>query len=309
MNSPPRVSVAMSVYNGAAHLPATMRSILEQEDCDFELVVVDDGSRDDSLTVLEGFAAKDSRIRLLRQENAGLTQALARACAEARGEYIARHDAGDRSLPGRFKAQVTLLDANPDAVMTGCGVRFVGPRNEPLHEVAHPMEELDAGLRRLELGRLSGPPHHGATMFRRRDYESVGGYRLPFVVAQDIDLWLRLAERGRCLGSAEIHYEAMLEAGSISGRRRAEQFRLGGLAVACARARRAGEDEGVLLRASEAAPIQRPHAPTRAERARFNYFLGSCLRGSDPRAAREYFREALRDDPLHLRALLRCLLG
>ena len=307
MNAP-QVSVVMSVYNGAERLAETLDSILDQAGCDFEIIVVDDGSSDGAEVILDDYATRDARLRVIHQDNTGLTRALIRGCAEAQGDFIARHDAGDLSRPGRLQQQSEFLRTHPDAVMAACGVQFSGPLGEPLYELAKPLTELDAGLRQLDIDRLGGPPHHGGTMFRKSAYWQAGGYRLPFVVAQDIDLWLRLSEIGTCLGMAEILYQTRLEAGSISSRRRAEQFRLGQLAIACAKRRRFGQDEQSLL--AEEFPAAVSSRPTdRWERARFHYFVASCLRDHDRDAARRYYRQALRDNPLHLKALLRCMTG
>ena len=200
----PQVSVVMSVYNGAGHLAETLDSVLSQQDCDFEFIVVDDGSSDNTATILDEYASRDTRLCVIHQENTGLTRALIRGCAEARGEFIARQDAGDISLPGRLKLQSDFLQKHPEAVMTGCAVQFTGPLHEPLYTASKPMLQLDAGFRILDIAHLSGPPHHGATMFRRDAYQKAGGYRAAFVVAQDIDLWLRLSEQGQCLGMAEV---------------------------------------------------------------------------------------------------------
>ena len=83
----PEVSVVMSVYNGASHLRASIDSILQQDGVDFEFIIVDDGSTDESPSILDDYAARDARIRLIHQENQGLTKALIRGCAEARGKF------------------------------------------------------------------------------------------------------------------------------------------------------------------------------------------------------------------------------
>jgi len=111
--STPEVSVVMGVYNGAEHLEQTLASILSQEGCDLEFIVVDDGSTDDTGSILDAWAAQDKRLRVIHQQNTGLTRALIRGCAEARGEFIARQDAGDVSLPGRLDAQFTYLKTIP----------------------------------------------------------------------------------------------------------------------------------------------------------------------------------------------------
>jgi glycosyltransferase involved in cell wall biosynthesis len=304
----PDVSVVMGVFNGGRRLAATLDSVLAQEGCDFEFIVVDDGSDDATPQVLQAYAARDARLRVITQANAGLTRALLRGCSEARGEFIARQDCGDRSLPGRLARQCGLLRNHADAVMVASGVRFLGPGDEPLFVTSRKANELQEGLAHLDVEHIQGPPHHGATMFRRAAYERAGGYRPAFVVAQDIDLWLRLAELGRCLGDPDIAYEATMEAGSISSRRRADQFRLATLAIACARRRRAGGSDADLL-AAPAAPVARPRGNPRLERARFYYFVGACLQPSDPQAARRYFWKAFREHPLMLKGLVRSAFG
>lgn len=308
MTATPKISVVMSVYNGANHLAETLDSVLSQDGCDFEFIVVNDGSSDATAGILDDYAFRDKRLRVISQENAGLTRALIRACSEASGEYIARQDAGDISLPTRLKQQSDFLQSHPEAVMTACAVQFSGPLREPLYENAKPMMQLDAGLRQSSIEHLSGPPHHGGTMFRRAAYLKAGEYRATFVVAQDIDLWLRLSELGSCLGMPEVLYQARIELGSISSRRRVEQFRLGNLALMCAKRRQAGEDEQNLL--DDYVPEALPKtAVGRFEKARFNYFIASCLAGHDRIASKRYYRNALQENPMHLKALFRLIIG
>jgi glycosyltransferase involved in cell wall biosynthesis len=298
----------MSVYNGARYLAETLDSVLKQEFGDFEFIVVNDGSSDGSAAILDDYALRDGRLRIIHQENTGLTRALIRGCADARGEFIARQDAGDISLPGRLGHQHGFLLSHPEASMCCGSVRFVGPLHEPLYEIEKPMEQLDAGLRRLSVRDIQGPPHHGATLFRASAYRQAGGYRLPFFVAQDMDLWLRLTEIGKCLGIAEVMYEARLEMGSISSRRREEQLRLCAAAIACAEARRQGKDEGLILKSLDPGATLKS-ALGRCERARFHYFIASCLRRNGVGAARSYYWRAVRENPFHGKALFRLLFG
>src|SRR5262245_55402880 len=124
----PDVSIVMSVFNSAATLPATLDSILSQEGVDFEFIAINDGSTDDSGQILLAYAAQDPRFIVLHQENRGLTHALIRGCALARGEFIARQDAGgDISLPGRFQRQLAYFSSCPGVVMVSCGTRYIGP--------------------------------------------------------------------------------------------------------------------------------------------------------------------------------------
>lgn len=305
----PEVSVVMGVYNGAENLPQTLASILSQEGCDLEFVVVDDGSTDDAGSILDEWAARDARLHVIHQQHTGLTRALMRGCAEARGEFIARQDAGDVSLPGRLAAQRAYLARYPDVVMVACGARFVGPEGEPLYEIVKSGDALDRGLSNLEIREIQGPPHHGSTMFRKSTYLGAGGYRSAFVVAQDIDLWLRLAELGKCRGLGEVYYEARLAANSISGRRREQQMRAGMMAIECAKLRRNGQSDVQRIEVEPLIAIRTGGVTTRLEKSRFNYFIGACLRKSNPDAAKRYFRQAVRENPLFLKALARSILG
>lgn len=303
------VSVVMSVFNGADTLEATLDSVLGQQGCRFEFIVVDDGSSDATAQILDARAAREPRLRVLHQANTGLTRALERGCAQAQGEFIARQDCGDLSLPGRLERQCRYLRTHPEAAMVACAVRFVAPAGEPLFVTAREGMALHDGLTVLDMQRIKGPPHHGGTMFRRDSYLQAGGYRPVFKVAQDIDLWLRLSALGHCVGQSELGYEARMEAGSISARRRSEQIRFAQLAVECARRRRQGLDDRELLEApGSPSAVARPRNE-KLEHAKFLYFIGSCLRRTDPAAARRYYWQAFRAHPLLVKSLVRLALG
>ena len=160
-----KISIVMPVYNAAPTLGDTIESILRQTEPGFELVIVDDASDDDTAQILARYAAGDARVRVLRNaENAGVTRSLIAGCAAARGQYIARHDAGDLSLPARLEKQAALLDASSEVAFVACWTEFVGPELEHLYE---------------HRGTLD-PTHHGSVMFRSDAYEKAGGYRAQF---------------------------------------------------------------------------------------------------------------------------------
>ena len=304
--SAPEVSVVMSVFNGADALPRTLHSVLSQEGADFEFIVIDDGSSDASGRILDEWAASHPRLRVIHQHNTGLTRALIRGCAEARGEFIARQDCGDVSLPGRLAAQVAVLRARSEVVAVSCHTGFVGPGHEPLYTVEFDEQRLNEGLREGVSGRFVGPSHHGSMMFRRSDYEAAGGYRAVFHFAQDLDLWTRLIERGPFAVVHQALYEAMLEPRSISGTQTQEQQRLAALIAGATCARRTGSDEAAYLaEAATIRPVRRGELHRRV--ALGHYFIGSCLRHTNPRAAGGYFRLALASNPWLWRARLRWL--
>lgn len=287
----------MSVRDGADDLAATIDSVLAQEGVSFEFIVVNDGSRDDTASILDDYVARDKRIHALHCEPRGLTRALMSGCGVAKGEYIARQDCGDRSLPSRFLRQAEALDKNPGAVLAAVGTQFLGPCNEPLYEIVQDSEELRRGLACGDLRTIRGPSHHGATMFRRSAYETVGGYRVTFRVAQDLDLWLRLMEIGDCVALPAILYDARLAAGSISHLRRSEQLETTQAILDCALLRRGGESDADRLAEwliSQQVREARRRDNDRGHEARFNYFLANMLRTREPRQAREYYLRSLR---------------
>jgi glycosyltransferase involved in cell wall biosynthesis len=304
----PVVSVVMGVRDGAAGLPATLRSVLAQEGVDLELVVVDDGSTDATPALLADAARDDRRVRVLTQPHRGLTAALIAGCAAARGRYVARQDAGDVSLPGRLRAQAAYLDAHPEAVLVSCRARLRGPAGELLYE-SGTAGSARAGLLETDPARISGIPHHGTACFRREAFEAAGGYRRQFYFAQDLDLWVRLAERGAVEVLPEVGYEAGIAFGSISGVHRERQLAAARLILESALLRRAGRDDAAVLARAAAIGPGRRGAPGRRARAAHAYFVASCLRANGDPRARAYYREALRHWPLHARAFAGLLRG
>ncbi|MEA2236557.1 MAG: hypothetical protein QOC81_1281 [Thermoanaerobaculia bacterium] len=300
------ISVVMGVHNGSETLAATLDSILAQTYRDFECIVVDDGSTDDTPRILADYAARDSRIRVIRQENAGLTRALIAGCAEARGTYIARHDAGDRSHPERFRLQLAFFEREPRLVCVSCATEFVGPCDEYLF-TSHPDAVALAPIEMIDLsaphGITAGPAHHGSAMFRRDAYERAGGYRAEFYYGQDWDLWYRLGALGLFQSIDQPLYVARVTPDSISGSSRNAQHALAELSLRALRLRSRGKSDAPIL--AEAKRIRNTTALGRCGRARGLYFIGEALRRNGDARARGYLRDALRDCPFLLRAWFR----
>lgn len=307
----PQVSVVMGIWNARETAARAIESILSQTFADFEFVIVDDGSDDGSGALLGEFARRDKRIRLLRQENAGLTRALVNGCAGARGEWIARQDADDWSESGRLEKCLALAEATPGCAMISSWADYHGPVGELLEEVRRPAnpDEATDGL----LHRQMGPPAHGSVMFRRDAYEKAGGYRPEFYFGQDSDLWMRMAQCGEIAYVQEALYHYTLSPSAISGRFSDVQRRFGDLGQLCHAARLRGESEAPFLgelAVLTAATRLKKTSGSRIARAGSNYRIGVQLsRRGDPAAA-HYFREAIRLQPLHWRAFVRlCFSG
>jgi glycosyltransferase involved in cell wall biosynthesis len=302
VNVPPEISVVMSVYNDAAQLPRTLASILDQRDCDFEFIVIDDGSSDGSAAILDEWASRHDRMRVVHQSNSGLTRALVRGCAQARGRFIARQDAGDISLPGRLAAQAAMLRDDRALAFSGCAFNLVGPQGECLTDFFTKPSDVPQELVDRE-GRNVPYPHHGTVMFRKSAYETAGGYRASFYFAQDIDLWTRLIEHGSFGWTGQVLYEVRFDLDGISARHRSSQIELRRLIVEATKLRRNGESEAaVLARASEIRSAEKAEAGGREHRVQSAYFVGSCLaQRGDPRA-RRYLLEVVRQKPLHFKS-------
>src|SRR3954468_5693657 len=118
----PTVSVLLAVYNARRYLRQAIDSILAQTFTDFEFIIIDDGSTDDTLAILREYEKRDGRIRLISRPNKGLTTTLNEGLALARGEFLARMDGDDVALPTRFEKQVTYLRDHPECVLVGSRV-------------------------------------------------------------------------------------------------------------------------------------------------------------------------------------------
>lgn len=191
--SAPLVSVLMPVYNGAADLRRALDTVLGQTFRDFEVIAINDGSKDDSAALLN--TVDDSRVRVVHQDNMGLAATLNRGLAMARGALIARQDQDDLSHPERFARQVTYLNDNPDCILLGTAAEiWVG--DEPTERVHdHPTEHPLLAFDLL----FNNPFVHSSVMMRRDVVLAIGGYttdksRQP---PEDYELWSRLARRGR----------------------------------------------------------------------------------------------------------------
>ena len=308
----PDVSVLMGVYNGGSDLEPTMRSVLDQQGCDFEFIVIDDGSSDGTAPLLDQMAATEPRLRVVHQQNQGLTKSLIKGCALARAPFIARQDCGDLSYPGRLAALAAWLQDHADVVLVASAYRHVGPRGELLERVGprNTHEELREILRAGNPTTLYGP-HHGSVMFRRSALDRAGGYREAFYFAQDLDLWTRMATLGEIHILADELYEVRFTHGSITARQTARQAALRQLIAEATRVRASGQsDAGVLARAAAVRPSN--ERPSTQGLADIDYFLGSCLASRGDPAARAYFLQALRRRPFMAKAwakLIRSSLG
>lgn len=204
----PRVSVVLPTYDAAGHVSTALDSILEGTYDDIEVLVIDDGSTDGTRDTVGEYAERDPRVNLIERDETGLPSALNRGIEAASGTYVARHDADDRSLPGRVDRQVSFLDDNPEVVLVGSGVYIEDATGRC--ERRHVIEDL--GMTDFRQG---NPIIHGSVMFRREPVAAIGGYDTSLPVSEDYDLWIRLAASHQLRNIDEPLYELRLHGGSI----------------------------------------------------------------------------------------------
>lgn len=230
------ISVLMPVYNAQRYVAGAVESILGQTFGDFELQIIDDGSTDGSLKILKEYAARDSRIRLVSRPNTGYVAALNEMLSSARGEFIARMDADDLSLPERFEKQVGKLRKFPEVGVLGGQIEIIGPTGKVLAARSAPQEH--AAIDGNHVSGRGSLISHPAAMMRTELMRSVGGYRPDFWPSEDLDLFLRLGERTQLANLPEVILRYRLHEASTSHGNRRVQREAGRRAVMEARERR-----------------------------------------------------------------------
>jgi glycosyltransferase involved in cell wall biosynthesis len=209
----------MGTHDAGAWLGAAVASVLGQTLGDLELIVIDDGSTDDTPAVLA--AITDPRLRVQHQPRSGLTRALARALALARAPLVARLDADDLAAADRLERQLAYLAAHPEVGLLGTAAREVDVDGRECRLVRPP--EDDDTLRRMLIRR--NPFVHSSIVMRQDLAVRAGGYDVAFPVAQDYDLWLRISELTRLANLPDVLVTRRLLPGRVSARRESERLR------------------------------------------------------------------------------------
>ena len=195
----PIISVIMAVFNGEEYIKSAVDSILSQTFGDFELIVVNDGSQDNTLKILQSFT--DDRMQVIsNSKNEGLAKSLNTGISRARGHYIARQDADDISLPQRLQKQFDYMQRYPKIAVLGTARKTM----------------LSDGSVKLSSSPLESPTFedllkksffvHGSVMLRKDSLEKVSGYNEIFHYTEDYDLWLRLAKEAPVANLSEPLY-------------------------------------------------------------------------------------------------------
>lgn len=193
-NNTPLVSVVMSVFNAEKYLREAVESILNQTYKNFEFIIIEDCSTDNSLSIIDDFSKKDNRIKLIKKnENKkmkGFIENLNIGLKEAKGKYIARMDADDISFPERFEKQVNFLENNPDVFIVGSAINFIDENrifSRKLEALEHDNEIKNRMPTAISM-------YHPVIMFRNN---GITHYREKIYYCEDYDLYLRLMTEGK----------------------------------------------------------------------------------------------------------------
>lgn len=216
--SSPAITVLMTVFNAEAYLESSLRSILDQTFRDFEFLIVDDGSCDGSVEILQRWARKDARIRLLlNTTNKGQTPCLNEGIDAARARWIARQDADDLSHPRRLELQMAAIQSQPSLGLVGTNGwlidgqgSFRGLINAPVGGVGVQWSSL-----------FYNPFLHSSVCFRKEAAVAVGSYDSALRIAQDYTLWLRIMEKHPAENLPERLLTYRVHASSLSNEGRA----------------------------------------------------------------------------------------
>ncbi|OGU12915.1 MAG: hypothetical protein A2075_15675 [Geobacteraceae bacterium GWC2_58_44] len=208
----------MSVFNGAKYLPVAIESILGQSFADFEFLIIDDGSTDDSVSLIEGY--RDPRIRLVRNErNLGLAASLNLGLEIARGEYVARMDDDDISRPERLACQVGFMDAHPAVGVCGSWVRVFPGFDDYIWKFAASSEDI-----RCRLFYKVGVAHP-AVMLRKKPFAEHSLFYDPaYRAAQDYELWGRAIRQMEFANVQRVLLDYRIGQGEAAARNAARQM-------------------------------------------------------------------------------------
>lgn len=277
-----RVSVVMSVYNAERYLARAVESILEQDLEELEFIIIDDGSKDGSWDILNGFV--DERLVLLKQENQGLPKALNRGISQARAPLIARMDADDVAMPNRLRLQVAFLDRNRDHIAVGSNARVIDEDGRYVYTTQQALD--DKNLRaRLPVS----PLMHPSSVFRKAAFDAAGGYCEQMISGQDTVLFNRMVRLGKVANFAEPLIEYRIVPTSVSKREKADS-EFSRIVQKAIRHNKISEEETVYLMA---------RAKDRTAHSRavgYHTFLAKKLLWNShrPGEAREHLRKAVR---------------
>ncbi|MDP2385902.1 MAG: glycosyltransferase [Bacteroidota bacterium] len=197
----PLISVILPVYNSEAYIRESIESILNQTYSNFEFLILNDGSKDKSEEIILSYG--DPRIKYYKHPNCGLAGTLNRGIELSKGDFIARQDQDDISLPQRFEKQLNFLVTNPDVVMVGtrASVFIDGGKVIKYHDHA-----TDSAVLKFDL-MFNNPFVHSSVMFKKSVLEKTGNYTVDRNFFEDYNLWSKMAWHGKLVNLKDVLVE------------------------------------------------------------------------------------------------------
>jgi len=214
----PLVSVLMCVYNDEKYVGLAIESILNQSYKNYEFIIVDDGSTDNTSNILKSYSGKNECIKLFRINNSGTTAAANFGLSKVKGKYVARIDSDDISFPERLKIEVEFLERNPGAALIGGGAEIIDVNGNVIGE--RNIKTINPARTLLKRNIFQ----QSDVMFRTDVVKNLGGYREKFFNGEDYDLWLRISEKAEIVKLNTFLGQWRLNGSGYSFSRRKEQL-------------------------------------------------------------------------------------
>jgi glycosyltransferase involved in cell wall biosynthesis len=297
----PRVTVLMPVYNGALYLREAIDSILNQTYTDFEFLIINDGSTDASEAIISSYS--DTRIRLINQNNAGVSAALNNGIQLAKGAYIARMDADDRCMSTRLEEQMNFLDLHPEYVMIGSDADYMDKDGFFVFHYSntgHSNEEINE-----RVDWITCPFIHSAVIYKKEGVIAAGAYDENAYLFEDHFLWIKLIKLGKVANLKKALISVRLNPSSVTIDQRdcsAEYLNIKNKAI-----------QTGLLNDEEGAILRKNVIKISATQKLYSYhaYLGKKYLWNNYHAAnaRTHFLEAIKVYPLKVKTYLLLLMS
>lgn len=292
MTVTPAITVLMPAYNAARYIGEAIASVLQQTFTDFELLIVNDGSTDDTLEIIGTF--RDERIVVINQPNRGVADALNTGLAQARAPYIARFDADDICYPYRLEKQIRFLQDNPEYILVGSEAKYILENGDFLfdfHCIAYSHEQV------IDKLYFYCPFVHPTVMYRKDAVMDAGGYPTHAHNFEDYLLWTSLAGSGRLCNLTEplIKYRLNSTSVTIDEKWRGRRFRELKRQIVLRGSITAAEGNELLA-------IIKDQDVKQIKEAAYNALCGKkyLINNHQPEKARGYFNKAIKIYPLRL---------
>jgi len=283
-----KASVILPIYNGEAYLKQAIDSVLNQTFKDFELLLLNDGSTDSSEEIIDVYLKKDKRCKKFSWQNQGLIKTLNTGIEKAQGEIIFRMDADDICHPERFEKQFQYLESHPDCVALGSRVLLIDEDGMPIKVFSVPIDHEEIDRENFRGG--GAAIVHPSVVMRKDALINTGGYRDKYIHAEDIDLFLRLAEQGTIKNLSDILLEYRQHSLSIGYAKRNEQINSIRTAIKDTRLRR-----GIVLKSNI---INEPLIETDQAQI-YRKWAWWALQGGNKKTARKYLLKVLYANPFN----------